>query len=382
MLRSRRTLALVVSLAIHLAILSRVATTPPPAKPRARAPSPALTWVDLPAEPPRKPSPPTAPPPAPSRPASRTPPATPAVSRPPATEAPRAEETPRLTSLTPRIDLSRTDDGPAPHGVTLHPGDEPDERSQRADEGARVTERVEGFLKHDLNRAKLANGLVDPEYSELRRRLASATQEVPDLIDVKKPAAVARALTSSWAQGASRYGRTGSAYDAPEGFSDRPTPLDEAVARGSPDAMRAKALFNAGARLQEFADGRAGTEIFALVEIVESATGQLVSLQLAQGSGVKGFDDWVLSSARAVTAEFSLDAGARHRGMRSVWKFTGVVTYHRALKKLGPQDAWYLAAMTALGVMSGRFDEVTGEVDIIDLRNPHYECKVSLLEAE
>jgi len=30
----------------------------------------------------------------------------------------------------------------------------------------------------------------------------------------------------------------------------------------------------------------------------------------------------------------------------------------------------------------GRFDEMTGEMDMVDLTNPTYGCKVTLLEAE
>jgi hypothetical protein len=32
--------------------------------------------------------------------------------------------------------------------------------------------------------------------------------------------------------------------------------------------------------------------------------------------------------------------------------------------------------------MVGRFDELTGAVDMVDLTNPTYDCRVTLLEAD
>lgn len=31
---------------------------------------------------------------------------------------------------------------------------------------------------------------------------------------------------------------------------------------------------------------------------------------------------------------------------------------------------------------TGRFDELTGELDVVDLTNPRYECRVRLLEVD
>ncbi len=48
-----------------------------------------------------------------------------------------------------------------------------------------------------------------------------------------------------------------------------------------------------------------------------------------------------------------------------------------------------LSALTAAGdgaprlpAMAGRFDETTGEMDVVDFTNPTYDCKVTLLEAD
>jgi hypothetical protein len=171
--------------------------------------------------------------------------------------------------------------------------------------------------------------------------------------------------------------------------SERPSALVEAAARGSPDAIKLQQFLSAGARLQEFADGRSGVELVALVEVFASPQGALESLTLTQSSGVKAFDDYVLGSARGVTSTFSLDAGSRARPMRSVWRFGGVVTFRRKVSKLADVPAWSLLGNAALSMLSGglvpaggRFDETTGEVDVIDLTHPQYTCTVSLLEAE
>jgi hypothetical protein len=92
-----------------------------------------------------------------------------------------------------------------------------------------------------------------------------------------------------------------------------------------------------------------------------------------------------------------------------VWRFDGIITYRRKLKlsEMNGRAAVGMIAMTALSAlsslgnttppipgepvrplgprmpaMSGRFDETTGEMDMVDLTNPTYDCKVTLLEAD
>ena len=43
------------------------------------------------------------------------------------------------------------------------------------------------------------------------------------------------------------------------------------------------------------------------------------------------------------------------------------------------EDGWYLALAAVPGLLTGTFDEVSGKVEFIDLRHPHYEARVKLL---
>ena len=44
-------------------------------------------------------------------------------------------------------------------------------------------------------------------------------------------------------------------------------------------------------------------------------------------------------------------------------------------------DAWYIATTIAAGILAGRFEETTGEIEVIDFRNPRFVCRSHLLRA-
>lgn len=148
-------------------------------------------------------------------------------------------------------------------------------------------------------------------------------------------------------------------------------------------------FLTAGARLQEFADGRAGKKLIALVALTQAADGAVLELKLAEPSGLPPFDAWVLQTADDTLASFRLDAGTRERST-SLWQFEGRISF---LKKAGAPSVRDVAAALPLVALSaltggrvpislGRFDEVTGEAEVVDLSSPHYECTVTLLEAD
>jgi hypothetical protein len=323
----------------------------------------------------------------------------------PSTVSPEGEreesDTPRAAPpLTPTVRFDPDGPGEVPGGRTLHPGDLPTEAESLADEQERVSTLVSGWARSDLGRARVRGGLVDPAYGELGSALRAATDEVPRFIDTNSVKEVTEAFAQSWSAGAERYGKTGAPYAEPEGRleqMERPSSLVEAAARGSPDAQAMVSFFSAGARLQEFADGRAGVELYALVELQQSPSGALESVTMTRPSGLRPFDAWVMGRAREVGLAFSLDGGARSKSLRSVWRFDGVVTYRRKLKlkDLDGRALLGMATMSALSALAsagspsarmpgmlGRFDEVTGEIDVVDLSNPKYDCRVTLLEAD
>lgn len=293
-------------------------------------------------------------------------------------------------------------------GRTLHPGDLPSDAELLADEQERVSTLIQGWARSDLGRARVRGGLVDPAYGELGSALRAATDDVPRFIDTNSVKEVTGALLQSWGAGAERYGKTGAPYAEPEGrleSVERPTTLVEAAARGSPDAQAMVTFFAAGARLQEFADGRAGAELYALVELQQSPSGALESVTMTRPSGLAPLDAWVMGRAREVGLAFSFDGGGRTKSLRSVWRFDGLITFRRKLKlkELDGRALLGMATLSALSMLSsvgnqdpmtnrplgprmpgmvGRFDEITGEIDVVDLTNPEYDCRVTLLEAD
>jgi hypothetical protein len=71
--------------------------------------------------------------------------------------------------------------------------------------------------------------------------------------------------------------------------------------------------------------------------------------------------------------------GVHPEGIRSLWAVEGRVVYLKKLRDLKGEDAWYTAAMGAAGVLSGTFEETTGDVYVIDLRNPRFVVRPRLL---
>lgn len=427
----RELVTLGLSLVLHvcvLAVVLRSVPVPPPQPPRASTKPLELTrlvWLE------HTPSAPTAAPtlpprvepkPASSGPARAAPPATTPRTAPstpkPAAPSPGDGDSPRAITLTPSGTFALPGDGagvsePA-HGVTLHPGDLPGADELLAEEHERVSARVGTLLHKGLAAARVRGGLPDPSYGVLGAELRKATDDVPRFIDTNSPKEVLGALMESWGAGAARYGRTGAPYDEPEGrleSLERPSALASAAASGNPDALAMASFLSAGARLQEFADGRAGLELYALVEIRQQPSGALDSVELIRPSGLRPFDAWVTDKAREVGVAFTFDSGARLHPLRSVWRFDGIIKYRRKLKlrELDGRAVVGMMTMAALSALSGighvqkpppgeagperdlgprmpafvgRFDELTGEMDMVDLTNPTYDCKVTLLEAD
>jgi hypothetical protein len=281
----------------------------------------------------------------------------------------------------------------------VKPGDLPGADELSADAEARVGARVEGFLRHDLAVARVRGGLVDPAYYSLGDQLRAGTRDVPKLIDPNSPREVLGALLETWATGAARYGSSGAAYAEPEGRREGlevPSALATEVARNSQASVGGANRLVAAARLQEFADGRAGVGLHAEVEIHQLAGGRLESVRLLRRSGLAAFDVWVGQRAREVALSLSLDGGVGARALRSVWSFDGRVTYRKKLKlaELDTPGALVLAGKAALSILTlgppggtlpglvGRFDERSGAFDMVDLSNPSYECDVTLQEAD
>ena len=182
--------------------------------------------------------------------------------------------------------------------------------------------------------------------------------------------------------GAERYGATGSPdVGVPSGQS-----LEEFARQGAAGG-RARPRPSNTELVEAYSKG-AGA-LHAELELEQSPTGQLVSAKLSVSSGNPLFDAYVLEQVPKALASLGPApehfAGKKER-VRSLWSIDGHVSFTRTsrlskLDALNASDAAYLSALAALGVMSGNFEETTGEVFVPDLRRPHFDIRTRLLRA-
>lgn len=392
-------LAVAVSVLLHAGLLLIAVTRPaPPAPPTHEQKPLELTWIDVePKKPEQRPAPPKAEPrPQPPKLARKPevqPPVTPSQRL--ADETPRKEVASAPTAAPHAGPPGRPSDRLLPgvnvlnpvmeesHGHTLfNDGTVPDPRIARAEEEANVTAIVDGWAKDELALARVESGLVDPYFVDLRRTIGSQIARSPDFTDLGV-AGTGKQIVSSWQAGAERYGKTGSPFEAPVMRSEPtevPSALQREADRGSPDARAMAMRLYAGARFRDFGDGKLGAELYAEVELRQGGNGALEKLELIRASGVPQFDRFVLDRAtKAVSLLDPLDGGLG-KELRSVWGFHGRVAYNRAMRDVNVKDDWwYLAIAGATGMLTGKFDEVNGDAQYVDLRHPHYECTVKLL---
>lgn len=328
-----------------------------------------------------------------------------------------SDEPRRLVHLTPRDgEINQVSGQQTP---VLHSPTENDRAA--SEEEQRVAARVNGWLLAAVSRARVNDLAMDPQYAALGKQLRKATEHVPKLVADSSASEVGKTLARSLGAGAKRYAVDGVPYTEPEGrleSIEHPAAVGEAAGRGNPDGLALSQFLSGGSRLQEFGDGRAGLELFALVELRQPVEGPS-TVDLVKKSGLEPFDVWVLDTARRVHQLSSPDAGVRSRALRSLWRFDGVVSYRRKLRTsdLNGRAMVGILSMAALGLLSGighstpanqnppqagggpqpdasrplgprvpglvgRFDEIDGDLDVVDLTNPSYDCRLTLLEAD
>lgn len=424
--RRRTALAFALSLAIHVACLAllvlalwhRGSTTKKPASPAMRvALLPRVVVVPAPAQPPAAAEGPSSPakrrskvakpPPAraqelaaaPTRPPAGPPPA--GSSQEPAAGAPaerpltspegdRAAELHAglLPSIPGTGSFGTVSGDPDHRGHTLHndPSELPDPKAVAAADGKRIKAELDGFISDELASLRVENGLVDPYFSGMRASLEKAAANPP-----MENAHFVQKLAQSWLSSAEKYAQTGNPYGEgaqPETSAQGgvQTPLErEAQSRPGSNAEGLQQKLDSAARLREFADGKFGNTLLAIVEIRQAVDGRYESSVMLQSSGNRLFDSHVLKSApsalQGLPPPAPQAAGVRVTGIRSTWAFEGRVVYKKKASELNLKDDWwYLAAMAPAALATGSFEETTGDVYIVDLRNPKFVCKVKLLK--
>lgn len=410
MWRSRIGWAALASLLLHamlLAWLWRGESTPRAPGSERPAPLEVDIVVSTPAPPPAPAVPPEPAPPEPEKPrpprrppvASRPSPApAPSPADPPATgsqqaaappgEGPRAPDAP-LAPPTPADRPSLMPTAPSggwslptapegPRGRTLRPGDPSlSPEALAAEEHARVGGRLKGFVDDDLAQIRVESGVVHPYFGQLRAALEKQFKEVP----LFGTPSTLQHLARTYRDDAARFGATGT----PGRGAQRPVASErlDALARGEPgyDTLRGRA--QAGESLQRFAEGNRETGLVVTLELVQGADGRLQSARVVDTSGNKAYDAYVLERVPPALAPLAPPPagapGVRPEGIRSLWAVEGRVIYLKKLKDMKGEDAWYTAAMTAAGVLAGTFEETTGDVSVIDLRNPRFVVRPRLL---
>lgn len=425
----RASLALLGSVVLHLLVLAYLASRSLPAPPPAPPAEPHAFHIEI-VELSPAPAPAPTPPPAPvkaapkrparpvrsEQPATATPPAGPAETPPAevaaASDSPKAEPSERAAeeASSPAAQgggaatsqnglfpvLPGVAGGPG-KGRTIREGDpELDPKLEAARTAARVKQRVQEFVASELAASRVQGGVVDTYFGDLRKSLQKRAENPPKYT---AGSTFVHDLVSAWTPGAQKWAKTGNPYgegQLPSGHAERETTDPLAIAardrQGSFEAeMYAKQ--QAHDRFREFAEGRFGEAIVALVEIRQARDGGFLGAVLLQSSGNHLFDKHVLETAPTAIAEAppppARGAGLHEDGMRTEWAFEGRIVYTHKKKpnELTAKDALGMAAMGALSGLtggwvpasSGSFDETTGEMEVVDLTQPRFTCKVKLL---
>lgn len=359
-----------------------------PAKPAPAAPEPAEPAPPEPKRP--RPSPPLASPPVAKKPAPPAPPAPPPVdsaqAAAPSADAPRAPDAPRTPGEKPSLLPTAPNGGwslptapEGPRGRTLRPGDPSlSPEALAAEEQGRVGGRLKGFVDDDLARLRVENGVVHPYFGRLRAALEKQLVDAP----LFGTPSTLQHLARTYRDEAGRFGATGTPGGRGPGVPAATERLD-ALTRGDTgyDGLRARA--RAGEQLQKFAEGNRETGLVVTLELVQGPDGALQSARVVDTSGNKAFDAWVLERVPPSLAPLAPPPagapGVRPEGIRSLWAVEGRVIYLKKLRDMKGEDAWYTATMAAAGVLAGTFEETTGDVYVIDLRNPRFVVRPRLL---
>lgn len=346
----------------------------PPAQP-ARPPPTQVPPRRRGASPPARPSGPVASsPPAPGRSEPQPPPG----SSPPA-DAPLAAAEPRRPDLlptTPQGGWSVPLEPEAPRGRTLRPGDPELAPESTEAEQARVSERVQGMAEDELARARAQEGLAPPYFGDMGKALAAQLEDAPPF----NIGGLGERYLSHYLPQAEQFGATGTTAEPPPPY---PTNLEQVqeLARNEPAFQRLYLQLQAGEALQKFADGQ--VELVVIVELIQEVDGRLRSVRVIEASGDRKFDEYVIAQVPEALASLEpppeAGPGVRPEGIRTRWAVEGRTLYLKRASELRGRDAAQLATAAALGLLAGRFDEVTGEALVVDLFEPKFVLRPRLL---
>ncbi|WP_395853780.1 TonB C-terminal domain-containing protein [Cystobacter fuscus] len=305
-------------------------------------------------------------------------------------DIPLAEEArrPSLLPSHPSGDWSLPIPEEKPRGRTIRPGDPSlSPETLAAEEHARVSARVQSFAEDDLAALRVENGLMDPYFSEVREALEKQLEGAP-LFKGKTSGQKLQQFAQTYVKDAERYGHSGRVGKDRDRNAHEPlTPLErlEALSQGNPAHDRMRGFLKMGEALQQHAEPE--PELVVILELRQAPDGQLRSVQVVEPSGDKAFDKYVSEAVPPALARLTppplktpgVHLGVQSDGIRTLWAVEGRVVYLKQVSEMKGKDAAYAAAMASLGALAGRFEETTGEVQVIDLLDPKFRCRARLL---
>ncbi len=338
MARTRLKPALLVSLALHAALVALFVLNPSPLPPPAE-PAP-MQWVIVEVEPPPPPppvAPPLPPPPQPLRkPAPRTTKSeeAQAAAAPPAPAEPIASDVPKDPLVKPSAPITlfplpslapSTEPAEAPHGRTMHP-DDPEFRPDviRAEEEHRVKRRVDGWAEDGLAEARAQNGLPHPYFSGLREAAKTGLGKRAREAGIK--ATTSQALTEvgkRYANAASSYAKTGDPNLGPPGVNPRQSEVLKDRMGNMPETMALRALVQATETQNDLSHGK---PLIALtLELRQFRDGSPLSAVVLKASSDPTFDAFVLDAWPKTIADAGPPPADAFHGpeLRSIWAIEG-----------------------------------------------------------
>jgi hypothetical protein len=239
---------------------------------------------------------------------------------------------------------------------------------------------VQVFIQDQQAQLRVANGQIDPYFSRLREALEKALEDAP----VFSGTSLLNQAATSWGFQAGTYGATGNPGTGP--VPKAPTvseQLQELERRRGDESMEGlRGRIQAAQEMQKLAGG-GGAKLVVTLELHQGPDGSLRDAKLVSKSGNASYDAFVMSAVPPALAKLTPPPdgarGVRPDGIHTLWSVEGRVVYLRKLKELKGQDTVYMAAAAAAGLLAGRFEETTGEIEVIDFRNPRFVCQPRLL---
>jgi hypothetical protein len=266
-------------------------------------------------------------------------------------------------------------------------GGEPGAESPEVIAG-RLERRVEGWLEDDLARLRAVNGMVDDYFGKMRAALEREAGQMAapvqhDLLGSLAHGAAEFART--WSDAVRLYGATGNPYieqRTPPGAPESPLERAARLSPGSPQHELAEKL-EQGARLRDLGDGKLGAGLLAILEVRQAGDGRLLEARLLSPSGNARFDAHVLASGPSAVERLApppeRGMGIHEGGLRSQWEFRGQFVYARKVSELSAGELLALAPMGPLSLLTGKFEETTGEIFVLHPGAPQFRCRVRLL---